>query len=180
MQAHLKSTFISFRRKLAKYLHQKSHLCVCVCVLRVSQNAVTPPPEPSLPAAGSGPVLLLLSHRWSFHLPEQVPGATVQSFNCLQQPLSRCVQPPQPVCQDTQSPQQLWLLPRGSEPASSCRGDAAGWRHHEEGGSDPEDHPTFLCGDADHLHAALCPALLHGVSHTQGHRGQSFARVSER
>lgn len=88
------------------------YLCVCVCVcLRVSQDVVTPPSEPSLPAAGSSPVLLLLSHRRSFHLPEQVPGAAVQSFSCLQQPLSRCVQPPQPLREGSQSQRQLSLLP---------------------------------------------------------------------
>ncbi len=62
-----------------------------LCLISVSPNVCPPPVEPSLPDAGPGPVLLLLSDRRSLYVPEQVSGATVQRFGRLQQPASRWV-----------------------------------------------------------------------------------------
>lgn len=76
------------------------------------------------------------------------------------------------------------MVPRCYEFASSRSGDAGGRRHHEEGRSLSEDHPTLLCGHADRLHPPLYPALLHGLPHTESVGGQPLpkwtARVSER
>lgn len=66
------------------------------------------------------------------------------------------------------------MVPRFIEPACCRRGDADGRSHHEEGGSLPEDHPTFLGGDVDHLHPPVHPSLLHGLSHTESLGGQSL------
>lgn len=65
--------------------------CVCMwlCVISVSQDVCPPPVEPSLPDAGPGPVLLLLSHRRPLYVPEQVSGAAVQRLARLQQPPNR-------------------------------------------------------------------------------------------
>lgn len=64
------------------------------------------------------------------------------------------------------------MVPRCCESASSSSGDAD-WRgHHEEGRSLSEDHPTLLCGHADHVHPPLYPSLLHGMPHTESLRGQ--------
>lgn len=57
-------------------------------MISVSQDVCPPPAEPSLLDAGPGPVLLLLSDRRSYHVHEQVSGATVQRFSRLQQPAS--------------------------------------------------------------------------------------------
>lgn len=66
------------------------------------------------------------------------------------------------------------MCPRFCEPTVCGCGDA-GWRgHHEKGGSLSEGHPTFLCGDADHLHPLLHPSVLDGLFNTEGFRGQSF------
>lgn len=73
-----------------------------VCV-SVSQNVFPPPAEPSLPDAGPGPVLLLLSDRRPLHVPQQVSGATVQRVRRLQQPASRWV-----LYQRTNKKRRLW------------------------------------------------------------------------
>lgn len=65
------------------------------------------------------------------------------------------------------------MLPRCFESASSSSGDAGWWGHHEEGRSLSEDHPTLLCGHADHVHPPLCTTVLHGMSHPEDLRGQS-------
>lgn len=72
---------------------QCNNQCVCMwlCLISVSQNVCPPPVEPSLPDAGPGPVLLLLSDRRFLYIPEQVSGETVWCFARLQQPDSRWV-----------------------------------------------------------------------------------------
>ena len=68
--------------------------------------------------------------------------------------------------------QSIFVVHRCCKSAGSSRGDADGWSHHEEVGSLSEDHPTLLCGHADHFHPPLHPPFLHGLSHTEGLRGQ--------
>jgi len=64
------------------------------------------------------------------------------------------------------------LVVRCCESASGGCGDADRWGHHEEDGSLSEDHPTFLCGHADHFHPPLYPSLLHGLSNEKRLGGQ--------
>ena len=68
--------------------------------------------------------------------------------------------------------QSIFVFHRCCKSASGSRGDADGWSHHEEVRSLSEDHPTLLCGHADHFHPPLHPSFLHGLSHTEGLRGQ--------
>lgn len=77
---------VGFVQQTFPVLSSVSAMCVSV-----SQNVFPPPAEPSLPDAGPGPVLLLLSDRRPLHVPQQVSGATVQRVRRLQQPASRWV-----------------------------------------------------------------------------------------
>ena len=73
------------------------YVCVCVFVClfwlvsRVPAAVCSATAEPSLPAAGADPVLLLLRGGRPRHLPQQVSRAPVQHLPRLRQPAHRSV-----------------------------------------------------------------------------------------